>query len=77
LALPTLALTLAFVLVLVLVVLVLVLILILLLLKLRDFALHEIAIVLAVGVVGAQLERGLVGFDGVRPSFDGVLGRGF
>lgn len=71
-----LALTLAFVLVLVLVVLVFVLIRRLLLLEFRDFSLHEIAVVLAVGVVGFELQRGLVGFDGVCPRFDGILGCG-
>ena len=70
------ALALTFVLVLILVVLVLVLIRRLLLLELRDFSLHEIAVVLAVGVVGSELQRGLVGFDGVSPRFDRILGRG-
>lgn len=71
-----LTLTLAFVLVLVLVVLVFVLIRRLLLLEFGDLALHEVAVVLAVGVVGFELERGLVGFDGVCPGFDRVLGCG-
>jgi len=75
LALPA-ALTLAFVLVLVLVVLIFVLIRRLLLLELGDFALHEIAVVLAVGIIGFELQRGFVGFDGVCPGFDRILGRG-
>ena len=71
-----LALALAFVLVLVLVVLIFVLIRRLLLLELGDFALHEIAVVLAVGIIGFELQRGFVGFDGVCPGFDRILGRG-
>src|SRR6202453_1441917 len=38
-----------------------------------QLALHQIAVVLAVGIVGAQLQGRLVGFHGLRPFLDGRL----
>jgi len=47
--------------------------LILLLLERVDPALHQVAVVLAVGIVCAQLQRGLVGLHRLGPFLQGFL----
>src|SRR5580658_5734988 len=42
-------------------------------LQLVDFALHEIAVVLGVGIIGAQLQRGVVRLDRLFPGLQRLL----
>jgi hypothetical protein len=47
--------------------------LLLLFLELVDLPLHKVAIVLRIGVVGRDLQGGIVGLHGVTPGLEGVL----
>jgi len=49
--------------------------LLLLVLELGDLALDEVAVELAVRIVGAHLQRGLVGLHRLIPGLDRLLGR--